>query len=135
MTDIVLNKVQSIQRCVSRAREEYRADPDGFDANFTRQDAAILNILRACEQTIDLANHTAATRKLGVPATTAETFELLRQAGIIDAELAEKLINMVRFRNIVIHQYRSTDLEIVKSAILSGLNDLILFGDRILEEG
>ena len=55
MKDVALNKIQSIQRCVQRAREEYAADPDSFDTNFTRQDAAVLNVLRACEQSIDLA--------------------------------------------------------------------------------
>ena len=50
MKDIVINKIQSIQRCVERAREEFHDDPATFDANYTRQDAAILNVLRACEQ-------------------------------------------------------------------------------------
>lgn len=57
MNDIVINKIQNIQRCVRRAREEYQADRDGFAANYTRQDAALLNIVRACETVIDLANH------------------------------------------------------------------------------
>ncbi|MDD2903897.1 MAG: hypothetical protein PHU44_15835 [Syntrophales bacterium] len=49
MNDIIINKIQSIQRCIQRAREEYASDPDGFDTNYTRQDAAIFNVLRACE--------------------------------------------------------------------------------------
>ena len=63
MNDIVINKIQSIQRCIVRAREEYAADPDGFATNFTRQDAAVLNILRASEQAIDLANHLIKTHR------------------------------------------------------------------------
>jgi len=39
---------------------------------------------------------------------------------------------MVHFRNTVIHQYQRTDLEIVKAVIVSGLDDLIQFGDRIV---
>jgi hypothetical protein len=41
MNDVVANKVQSIQRCVRRARDEYAADPAGVATDFTRQDAAI----------------------------------------------------------------------------------------------
>lgn len=48
--DIAINKIQSIQRCIRRAREEYAADPEGFDANFTRQDAAMQNDLCTGEQ-------------------------------------------------------------------------------------
>lgn len=57
MNDVLINKIQSIQRCVAQARAEYRSDLVGFDTDFTRQDAAVLKILRACEQAIKLANH------------------------------------------------------------------------------
>jgi uncharacterized protein YutE (UPF0331/DUF86 family) len=132
MNDVIINKVQSIQRCVQRAREEYHAAPDSFATDYTRQDAAVLNILRACEQTIDLANHVIKTEKLGVPTSTAETFELLQRASIIDAVLGDKLKKMVHFRNLLIHQYERTNLEIVQSVITSALDDLVQFGDRIL---
>ena len=132
MNDTAINKIQSIQRCVQRAREEYQADPEGFDANHTRQDAAILNVLRACEQAIDLANHCIRARKLGIPKTTAESFELLTCKQVISGDLAERLIKMTGFRNIVIHQYQRMDMEITRAVINVGLGDLIEFGDRIL---
>ncbi len=44
MNDIVINKIQSIQRCVERARDEYGKDPDGFASNYTAQDAALFNV-------------------------------------------------------------------------------------------
>ena len=132
MNDIVTNKIQSIQRCVLRAREEYGADPNGFAINYTRQDAAILNVLRACEQTIDLANHIIKTYKMGIPTASAESFDLLYKQGVITAELAKNLRRMVHFCNIVIHQYQRLDLTIVQTVIVSGLDDLIQFGDRVL---
>lgn len=133
MNDVVLNKLQSIQRCARRAREEFAADPKGFDTNFTRQDAAILNVLRACEQTIDLANHVIKSEKLSIPTSSSESFDLLREAGIIEQELAEKLQRMVGFRNTVVHHYQRLDVAIVRSVISSGLDDLLLFSDRIRE--
>ncbi len=133
MNDIVINKIQSIQRCIERARQEYQADPDGFATNYTAQDAAVLNVLRACEQAIDLANHLIQTHKMGIPTSSAESFDLLRQKSVIDLALAEKLQQMVHFRNTVVLQYERMDLEIVKSVIVSGLDDLIQFGDRVLK--
>lgn len=61
MSDLVVNKIQSIQRCVRRAREEFEADPTTFATDYSRQDAAILNVLRACETAIALANHVIAS--------------------------------------------------------------------------
>ena len=57
MNDIVISKINSIQRCIERARAEYGAGTQSFETDYTRQDAVMLNILRACEQAIDLANH------------------------------------------------------------------------------
>lgn len=133
MNDVVLNNLQSIQRCARWAREEFAADPKGFDTNFTRQDAAILNVLRACEQTIDLVNHVIKSEKLSIPTSSSESFDLLREAGIIEQELAEKLQRMVGFRNTVVHHYQRLDVAIVRSVISSGLDDLLLFSDRIRE--
>ncbi|HNS40819.1 MAG: DUF86 domain-containing protein [Anaerolineae bacterium] len=132
MNDVVLNKIQSIQRCVRRAREEYAVDPEGFDANFTRQDAAVLNILRACEQSIDLANHVIKARKLGVPTSSGESFDLLRMEGVIGSDLSDRLQRMAGFRNVVVHHYQRMEIEIVRAVVTSGLDDLIDFGDRVL---
>lgn len=52
--DLLVNKAATIERCVARAREEYDADPESFAADFTRQDAAILNIQRACEAALGM---------------------------------------------------------------------------------
>lgn len=132
MNDIVLNKIQSIQRCIRRAREEYAADPDGFEENFTRQDAAVLNVLRACEQSIDLANHVIKTRKLGIPTSSGESFTLLQAEGAIERELNDRLQKMVGFRNAIVHHYQRMDIAIVRAVISSGLDDLVTFGDRVL---
>jgi len=133
MNNLVINKIQSIQRCVERARQEYQEDSDGFDTDYTTQDAAVLNVLRACEQAIDLANHLIQTHKMGIPTSSAESFDLLQQKSVIDLALAKKLKQMVHFRNTVVHQYQYVDIEIVKTVIISGLDDLIQFGDRVLE--
>ena len=77
MNDVVINKIQSIQRCIKRAKEEYRNAGKDFENDFTRQDAAVLNLTRACEQSIDLANHVIKQKKLGIPTDSADSFELL----------------------------------------------------------
>ena len=66
-----------------RAREEYGLAED-FRTDYSRQDAALLNITRACEQSIDLANHLIRVFKLGVPTNSRESFSKLEQAEIIE---------------------------------------------------
>lgn len=55
--DVLINKAATIERCVARAREEYDENPATFQFDLTRQDAAILNIQRACEAALDMAQH------------------------------------------------------------------------------
>jgi uncharacterized protein YutE (UPF0331/DUF86 family) len=133
MNDVVNDKIQSIQLCVARAREEYAADAEHFDTNYTRQDAAVLNVIRACEQAIDLANHVIRSYKMGIPASSAESFEILQKKAVVESELADKLKKMVYFRNLVIHRYQKLELEIVKKVIVSGLDrELFEFLIRLL---
>ena len=129
MTDVVINKIQSIQRCIKRAREEYAAAGAAFASDYTRQDAAILNITRACEQALDLANHIIRTEKLGIPADSGQSFDLLARAGKINTELAAKLKKMIGFRNTVVHEYQDINISIVISVILKELDDLLIFSD------
>ena len=129
----MINKVQSIQRCIRRAREEYQKGPESFAGDDTRQDAAILNVVRACETAIDLANHVIRIRKLGIPVSSADTFELLQAERVINPELADQMKKMVGFRNTVVHQYTKIELAIVEAVIVTELEKLLAFADRIRE--
>lgn len=104
--DVLLNKAASIERCVRRAREEYERAPVSFAEDFTRQDAAILNIQRACEAALDMGQHLIRRERLGIPQSARDVFALLAAGGWIDSALAEALKRMVGYRNIAVHEYK-----------------------------
>ena len=133
MNDTIINKTASIQRCIKRAREEHHAAGDGFSSDHTRQDASILNITRACEQAIDLANHVVRQEKLGVPDESRGSFRLLASAGVIPSELADRLSKMIGFRNVAIHQYENLDRKILVAVITQDSEDLLTFSELILK--
>lgn len=120
--DIILNKTEIIDRCISRIREEYAENEDNLYNNFTKQDSIILNLQRICEACIDLAMHITSLKKLGLPQVSKESFDLLNNAKIINKELSIELKKMVGFRNIAVHDYRDLDLDIVKHIIESKLD-------------
>ncbi len=72
--DVLINKAATIDRCVARAREEYLLDPAIFTSDYTWQDAAILNIQRACEASLDMGQHLVRRDKLGVPQSARDIF-------------------------------------------------------------
>lgn len=132
--DVLINKASTIERCVARVREEYEADPSGFGDNHTRQDAAILNIQRACEAALDMGQHLIRREKLGVPQSARDVFGLLDQAGWIDGALADSLKRMVGFRNIAVHDYQSLQLPITVNVITKHLDEFLRFSAAILQK-
>ncbi len=131
--DVVLNKAASIERCVARAREEYAANPADFAHDYTRQDAAILNIQRACEAALDMGQHVIRRERLGIPQSARDVFTLLARAGWIDAGLAESLRRMVGFRNIAVHEYQTLQMPVTIAIITQHLDDFLDYSRRMLQ--
>ena len=131
--DVLLNKAATIERCVARAREEYQHDPGNFFRDFTRQDAAILNIQRACEAALDMGQHLVRRERLGLPQSGRDVFELLSHGGWIDQPLADSLKKMVGFRNIAVHDDQSLQLPITISIITDHLQDFLRYSEVLLK--
>lgn len=123
MDDIILQKVASIERCLIRVKEEFENSGEAFETDYTRQDAAILNLQRACEQAIDLSNHVIRIHKWGIPATSRASFDILIENKFLPKELGERLKKMVGFRNIAVHEYGSLNTTILKKIITDHLDE------------
>ncbi len=130
--DVIAAKAASIERAVQRATEEYTLAGASFATDRTRQDAAILNVQRACETTIDLAQHLVRVRALGLPSSARDLFTLLETANIIDPALADSLRKMVGFRNVAVHEYQRLDMAIVASVIKHELAQILRFTNVVL---
>ncbi|WP_372610501.1 DUF86 domain-containing protein [Halomonas sp.] len=131
--DVLLNKAASIERCVARAREEYAKDPDTFAEDQTRQDAAILNLQRACEASIDAGNRLIRTRQLGLPQSAREVFDILARERLIDTSLASAMKQMTGFRNIAVHDYQAMQIPIVIAIIEKHTDELVGYASRLIE--
>lgn len=131
--EVLLNKAATIERCVARAREEYAHNPATFATDFTRQDAAILNIQRACEAALDMGQHLIRRERLGIIQSSRDVFTLLAQAGLIDALLADSLKRMVGFRNIAVHDYQSLQIPITVRIIESHLDEFLHYSKALLQ--
>jgi uncharacterized protein YutE (UPF0331/DUF86 family) len=131
--DVILNKKESLERCIKQVREYYARPSDvEFKEDHLRQDAIAVNLQRATELAIDMANHVIKERKLGLPKESRQSFELLGTSGIIPQELARTLQGMVGFRNILVHEYQKLDIEIMIDIIENRLRDMIDFSNLLL---
>jgi uncharacterized protein YutE (UPF0331/DUF86 family) len=85
----------------------------------------------AIETCMDLADHIVADRRLRVPETGAESFEILAEANLLPRELGACLASMVGFRNILVHDYTRLDPVIVMRVLRTDLDDLSRFREAV----
>jgi uncharacterized protein YutE (UPF0331/DUF86 family) len=130
--DVVLRKVGNIQRCLKRIRDVTGLRPESLD-NLDAQDVFVLNLQRAVQSALDLAAHVIASEGLGLPSSLKENFSLLQKAGIISADLSERLQRMVSFRNIAIHEYENIDVDVLKSILKHHLPDVEAYYAAIIQ--
>ena len=86
--DVLTNKAATIERCIARIQEDYDEE---FLTNYTKQDAVILNLERACQACIDVAAHVVKKQKLGIPQDSRGLFVLLEQHQYISRTLSQRL--------------------------------------------
>ena len=133
-SDVILNKIDTIERCINRIKEVYNDNPENLN-DYTKQDSIVLNIQRACEASIDLAMHVISEKKLGVPQSSRDGFEVLNKNNLIDDKLTKNLKAMVGFRNIAVHDYKKIEIKIVQMIIEKHLEDfkeLIYYMNKLI---
>lgn len=124
--DLILSKCAQIERALSRVDAVLGGDVSRLD-DLMVADVVALNLQRACQSTIELAQHLVAALGLGLPATMADNFGLLQQHGMLAPALAARLRAMVGFRNLLVHSYDALDPEIVARVAIQGPIDLRAF--------
>jgi len=129
--DVILNKTDTIKRCLNRIAEEFD-NCDDFKTNYTKQDSVILNLERISQATIDIATHIVRVKKLGIPKSSKELFVLLENFHYISKDISLSMQKMVGFRNIAVHDYQNLSLEIVVSIVQNHLNYFVDFSNEIL---
>ena len=109
--------------------ERYRSllavdDPDPYRRRHLIQTAAQISI--------DLANHVIAADGHRVPRDYGDAFRVLAEVGVLDAELAGRMVALAGARNLIVHLYAEVDDERLARAVREGgLDDLSAFAAAI----
>lgn len=132
MDEIILQKIQTIERCQKRIYEVYIDDIKLLEHDYNTQDVILVNIERICQASIDLGNHVIKKYKKGIPSNYKEIFEILYTEKYISDELKKEMQAMVGFRNIAVHDYTNINLEIVQAIVKEKLKTISFFCQIIL---
>jgi uncharacterized protein YutE (UPF0331/DUF86 family) len=130
--DVVLAKLDSLQRCVGRVEEKTPSNVEVLKSDYDMQDIISLNLERAVQISVDIAAHILSAKDTSTPATIGETFTALSEVGVISTELAERLRKAVGFRKISVHEYEKIDWEIVYSICTKHMKDFREYAAGVL---
>ncbi|MBI2079770.1 DUF86 domain-containing protein [Candidatus Micrarchaeota archaeon] len=67
--------------------------------------ASSMVIFAILNRSIDIANEVIAGSKIQIPGSYWDSFYLLGKAKIISEKTAEKMKNLVKYRNVIAHEY------------------------------
>ncbi|MCY4041089.1 MAG: DUF86 domain-containing protein [Gammaproteobacteria bacterium] len=109
-----------------RIRQTWSKPSDlAFDMDFDKQDVITLNLQRLFESLTDMCKHLVRERRLGLPKDNAHAIELLAQASLIDEAATKLLKGWNGMRNIIVHRYRSVDLEKLAAVVENDIAPIV----------
>ena len=85
--------------------------------------------IQAC---MDIASYLIGQLGLTAPEESYNVFAVLGREGVISGELAGRMVSMVRFRNILVHDYLEIDPTIVHQNLRTELEDFDRFSREII---
>jgi uncharacterized protein YutE (UPF0331/DUF86 family) len=137
--EMVKARAQEIRESLDKVRT-YASLPDHDFWDDERNLYTVMHLLLiSIESVAALCSHILARLARRAPASYAECFEGLRGLGVLDDELAGSLVQMARFRNLLVHRYWEKDPARVLHYARENLGDfeayLAAVGRLMLEEG
>ncbi len=119
--EILMEKATTIDRCLERIAQVRKQE--GLE-RLDVEEIVLLNLQRAIQAALDMAQHVVTSERWGIPDSLAGTFDILGQRGVLPPELAARLRGMIGFRNVIVHEYRELDPRILERVLAKHLDDL-----------
>jgi uncharacterized protein YutE (UPF0331/DUF86 family) len=124
--DALLAKISIIKNCLQTINKITGLDPARLD-DFIIQDVFVLNLQRAVQAAIDIANIIIAFKGWRLPVSYKDAFKELSDQKVISKTMFEQMSRMIGFRNIAVHEYQELKKEILASILTNNLEDLERF--------
>lgn len=128
--DAIVAKISNIKSCLTMIKKVTDLKPASLEDPI-KQDLFVLNLQRAVQSAIDMANLIIADKGYELPRSYAHSFAILCNNEIIDSELKVKMSKMAGFRNIAVHDYTNLNPEILKSIMTNHLVDLETYYSQV----
>jgi uncharacterized protein YutE (UPF0331/DUF86 family) len=126
LTSELLNSLEILRRLKEVPKEKFLTDSDKIGN-------ARYRLIVAIEAMIDICNHLISKNSFRAPEDYADTFRVMKEREIFDEDFFARLVEMVKFRNRLVHLYWNVNDEIVFEILQNNLEDFQIFLDKISE--
>ncbi len=120
----MLRRLAVTRGCLQRIQSKRGLSLAQFLADADAQDVVLRNLQVAIQACLDCASHIISEQGWELPGSNAGTFGVLARHGLLDSELALRLAQALRLRNMLVHAYDSLSLERIYETYQEDLADL-----------
>ena len=129
---LIFRKLDSLSLYVKQLAEFRGISLEEYKRDWKVQRIVERTLQMAVETCADIADHIISDEGLRAPASVADAFTVLREAGIVSETLQGALVKMAKFRNVVVHQYDEVDADIVLAILTKHLGTFDSFRAEVL---
>lgn len=126
---VIVAKLAIIEEYLKKLQEYFPVSLEQFKSDWGLQKIIERSLQVMIEVMTDIAERIIAQKGITPQTTAAASLKKLKELGIIQSDDAYS--KMVRFRNLVVHQYDSIELGILYSLVQNNLDDFKKFIDEI----
>jgi len=130
---VLASKIAAVTDAVQRIREVLPPRVEDFRSNRTAREVVTLNLFVALQECLALAAHWLSDARWTVPASYSDVFAALADHGVIERDLASRLVAAAGLRNLIAHQYGAIDYTRIHAIASTDTADLLTFC-RVLAE-
>ena len=123
-SEVIRRRLQKLDEYLGILRGLQRYSVEAFIGNPEHYGSAERFLQLAIETLTDMGNHVIAELGLGTVDSYRDIPEILAKHGHIDHAARDRWIEMIGFRNILVHDYLDVDREIVYRALQQDLEDI-----------
>lgn len=130
--DVQIN-LETIEENLKRLEEMRKLNYQEFISDYRNFPATLYWLQTSIEALADISRYIIRSLSLPQADEYSQIPMILSDAGYISQKDAEIYVEMVRFRNLIVHHYHKASVEEVYKILIKNLSDIRRWRDRLLE--
>ncbi len=124
---LILSKLDRLRQYLRYLKELQKSSLEDFIKDFKLSGATERYLQLAIENIVDIGNEIISSLQLRRPERYRDIPYILSESNIISKTFAETIASMIGFRNLLVHNYASINLNLVYEFLQTRLADFEIF--------